>query len=116
MKDIIEEACLRLVLCEMLNENSENKFISDTMRGIYFNLVGGMFKQFEDKPDSREIDKETLIDHLRMSIASRMEERAERTEEPINEEEWEMERQDRMRKMKMDHWCTCCECNPCDCH
>ena len=119
MNEIIEEACIRFVLCEMLEKNKD---IEDTMRAIYFNLVGDCFEPFPNKPENRDIDNDTLIDQLRMSLAKRKEQRVEQIEDPVEdaleqpEHYWEIERQERMRKMKMDNWCKCCECNPCDCH
>ena len=117
MNEIVEEACIRLVLCELLEKNKE---IEDLMHGIYFNLTGDLWFSVKNKPESREIDNDTLIEHLRLLVAKREEQRVEPIEDPSDveleqsQDDWEIERQERMRKM--DNWCKCCQCNPCDCH
>ena len=71
MNTIVEEACLRYVLVELIEQNKE---VEDTMRGIYFNIVGDYqsFGRFsKDKPISRNIDRETLIENLRWLVAQK---------------------------------------------
>lgn len=112
MNTIVEEACFRFILVELIEKN---KLVEDTMRGIYFNIVGENFGRFtKNKPVSPVIDRDTLIENLRWLIAQK--ESYHYTE--INDEkvDWALEqaKQERMRSLQIDHECAC-KCDPCDC-
>lgn len=102
MQQIVEEACIRLILVELLESN---KWIEDTMTGIYFNIVSEVFGPSNNsKSFDPDIDRETLIEKLRWSVAKRQAQRLYDVE--ILEAE----------VLKQEHTpCLCCECDPCDC-